>query len=103
MVAAEYETNLLGFTVKDKKNPEGDIEIKVTGLRPGEKLYEELLIDPKKAIKTSHPLIYKAVEEYIEPEKLFSKLDTLKKDLYLHDKDKVFELMSELIPDWMNN
>ena len=95
--------NLRGLTVKDKKNPEGDIEIKVTGLRPGEKLYEELLIDPKKAIRTSHPLIYKADEEYIEPEKLFLKLDTLEKNINLHDKDKVFEVMSDMIPNWKNN
>ena len=41
--------NLSGFTVKDEKNPDGDIEIKIIGLRPGEKLYEELLIgdDPQ--------------------------------------------------------
>ena len=95
--------NLRGLTVKDKKNPEGDIEIKVTGLRPGEKLYEELLIDPKKAIRTSHPLIFKADEEYIEPEKLFLKLDTLEKNINLPDKDKVFEVMSEMIPNWKNN
>ncbi len=95
--------NLRGLTVKDKKNPDGDIQIKVTGLRPGEKLYEELLIDPKKAIKTSHPLIYKADEEYIEPEKLFLKLDNLEKNLCLHDKDKVFEVLSDVIPDWNNN
>ena len=36
--------NFSGFTVKDRKNPQGNIEIKITGLRPGEKLYEELLI-----------------------------------------------------------
>ena len=48
--------NLSGFTVKNNENPTGDIEIKITGLRPGEKLYEELLIgnDPQ---TTSHPKI----------------------------------------------
>ena len=35
---------LSGFTIKDSKNPSGDIEIRITGLRPGEKLFEELLI-----------------------------------------------------------
>ena len=48
---------LNGMTVKDENNLDGDIEIKVTGLRPGEKL-EELLIDGKSK-PTQHPLIYK--------------------------------------------
>lgn len=43
---------LSGLTVKDEQNPEGDIEVAVTGLRPGEKLYEELLIgnNPKPTV-----------------------------------------------------
>jgi FlaA1/EpsC-like NDP-sugar epimerase len=55
---------LSGLNVKDELNPDGDIEIEITGLRPGEKLYEELLIgdNPK---PTSHPRIMKAHEEFI--------------------------------------
>ena len=49
---------LNGMTVKDENNLDGDVEIKVTGLRPGEKLCEELLIDGKSK-PTQHPLIYK--------------------------------------------
>ncbi|MFW2544235.1 polysaccharide biosynthesis protein [Primorskyibacter sp. 2E107] len=50
-----------GFTVKDAENPQGDIEIKVTGLRPGEKLHEELLISPD-MLTTPHAKILRAQE-----------------------------------------
>ena len=50
---------LSGLKLKSKDNPEGDIEIVLTGLRSGEKLYEELLIDAE-SMKTPHPLIYTA-------------------------------------------
>ncbi|WP_024911803.1 polysaccharide biosynthesis protein [Chania multitudinisentens] len=56
--------NLSGFTVKDTSNPFGDIEIIFTGLRPGEKLYEELLIGGD-VTGTSHPRIMKAHESYL--------------------------------------
>ena len=52
---------LSGLTIKNRKNPLGDIEITFTGLQKGEKLYEELLVE-KESIKTDHPLIFKAKE-----------------------------------------
>ena len=52
---------LNGFSVKDDDNPSGEINIVYTGLRPGEKLYEELLINAE-SLPTSHPLIFKAIE-----------------------------------------
>ena len=55
---------LSGLEVRDDKNPDGDIEIEVTGLRPGEKLYEELLIGDNPE-PTLHPRIFKAQEEYL--------------------------------------
>ncbi|MCL4792249.1 MAG: polysaccharide biosynthesis protein [Gammaproteobacteria bacterium] len=54
--------NLMGFTVRDETNPEGDIAIRYTGLRNGEKLYEELLIGTD-VTRTEHPMIMRAMEE----------------------------------------
>jgi UDP-N-acetylglucosamine 4,6-dehydratase len=59
---AERMIHLLGLSVKDSKNPQGDIEINYSGLRPGEKLYEELLIGENVA-GTNHPKIMTADEE----------------------------------------
>jgi FlaA1/EpsC-like NDP-sugar epimerase len=53
--------NLMGRTVRDESNPDGDIEIAYTGLRPAEKLYEELLIGENVA-GTEHPMIMRAME-----------------------------------------
>ena len=89
---------LNGMTVKDKNNPDGDIEIKVTGLRPGEKLYEELLIDGK-SIPTEHPLIYKAREKFLSSVELFSKLDNLEKVINDQKTDKAIKLALSLIPE----
>ena len=67
---------LSGASVKDKDNIKGDIEIKEIGLRPGEKLYEELLIDSE-SISTSHPLIFRATEKKLDEEFFNFRLDKL--------------------------
>jgi FlaA1/EpsC-like NDP-sugar epimerase len=59
---AERMIKLMGFTVRDEANPEGDIAIRYTGLRHGEKLYEELLIG-NDVTRTEHPMIMRAMEE----------------------------------------
>jgi len=61
---AKRMVHLSGYSIKDENNPDGNIELKFTGLRAGEKLYEELLIDSE-ADKTSHPKIFKAHEDYL--------------------------------------
>ena len=61
--------NLSGMEIKDKNNPDGDIEIIFTGLRPGEKLYEELLIGDNVST-TDHKQILRAEEEFIESKEL---------------------------------
>ncbi len=56
--------NLMGFSVRDEEHPEGDIEIQFTGLRPAEKLYEELLIGTNVS-GTEHPMIMRAMEDFL--------------------------------------
>ena len=89
---------LSGMTIKSESNLEGDIEIKITGLRPGEKLYEELLIDGKSQ-KTEHPLIFKANEKFIEGEDLWKKLSVLRNFLENQNKDKAIKLALSLVPE----
>jgi FlaA1/EpsC-like NDP-sugar epimerase len=72
---AQRMIELSGLKVKDANN-HGDIEIKITGLRPGEKLYEELLIGDT-PITTDHPEIYMGLEKFIHKAKLNSLLNTL--------------------------
>ena len=73
---ARHMVALHGLTVKDDDNPEGDIEIVYSGMRPGEKLYEELLIgnDP---VTTEHPKIMRARETHPEPVTLDQAMDQL--------------------------
>ena len=85
---AEQMIHLSGNSIRDNKNPEGDIEIVITGLRPGEKLYEELLIESE-AVPTEHPLIFRANEKmfltledfWVNIEKLENALNKLDLDL----------------------
>ena len=70
---------LTGCKLKDETHPDGDMEIVVTGLRPGEKLYEELIIGDDNIESTQHPLIQQAIEEsfpLVEIENMLSQLTT---------------------------
>ncbi|MEX2495395.1 MAG: nucleoside-diphosphate sugar epimerase/dehydratase, partial [Woeseia sp.] len=69
--------NLMGLTVRDENNPDGDIAIKYTGLRPAEKLYEELLIGTD-VTGTSHPRIMRASEAYMPFDSLVPLLEELR-------------------------
>ena len=97
---AKNMIQLSGFKVKDKNNLNGDIEILISGLRPGEKLYEELLIDSKSE-DTLHPLIYKANERSLLPEILWPKLAELENSISQIDKEKALQLLAELVPEWI--
>lgn len=87
---------LSGLTVRDEENPEGDIEILVTGLRPGEKLYEELLIGDNPE-PTSHPRIMKAREDYLSWNILECRLAGLRAVLDANDVPAIRSLLQELV------
>ena len=94
---AKKMVKLSGLELKDKLNPKGDIEIKYTGLRSGEKLYEELLIGDNTS-KTKNPLIMRAKEEMIAWEDLKLVLDSLKKEVENCDQEKIRKLLIKLVP-----
>ena len=91
--------NLSGLTIKDEKNPNGDIEILETGLRPGEKLYEELLIGENSEI-TDNPLIFRAFEEKIDSKIMWQTLDELKEKVDSNNKLGVKKILKKLVPEW---
>ena len=90
---------LSGLQVLDERNPNGDIEIKYTGLRPGEKLYEELLVDGKFST-TENKLIMRAEEEMISWEKLEPLLDQVKEAALNLEMEKTYNLISQLVPQF---
>lgn len=93
---AKRMIELSGFSLKDDLNPDGDIAIEVVGLRPGEKLYEELLIgdDPK---TTSHPRIMKAQEVFIPWGELEIELFCLHQSILAADIESVYQQLVKLI------
>jgi FlaA1/EpsC-like NDP-sugar epimerase len=90
---------LYGLSLKDDANPEGDIAIEFTGLRPGEKLYEELLIgdDPQ---STAHPRIMKAHEEFLNIDELTNLLEQLATALGANDVNEVRALLQKAVPGY---
>ena len=93
---AKKMIQLSGQKLKDENNPYGDVEILITGLRPGEKLYEELLIGNNPA-PTVHPKIFKAQEDFISWNILEKKLKILEKCIIEDDLDEIIELMRKLV------
>ncbi len=96
MDLARRMIELSGLSVKDEQNLDGDIEIKITGLRPGEKLYEELLIGDNSE-STSHSRIMKAQEEFIPWSELEEKLKALEIALNVNDVGVIRLMMEKLV------
>ena len=83
---AQRMIHLSGFDIKDAANPEGDIEVIFTGLRDGEKLYEELIIGEDNVELTDHPLIMQAIEHSFPLNEIESVL------FDLNEKQKEFDV-----------
>ena len=96
---AEQMVRLSGLSLRDDTNPGGDIEIICSGLRPGEKLYEELLIDAE-SHPTAHPLIYRAEEQALPPDKLWPQLGALETAIAAQNVDSALEILAFLVPEW---
>ena len=93
---------LSGLSVKDLKNNKGDIEIKITGLRPGEKLYEELLLS-KNPMKTMHPKIFKSEEPFIKFSEINKEIDSLKKIMLKNDLENIRDKLKKIVIDYLPN
>jgi len=93
---ARRMVELSGLSVKDEHNPEGDIALEVTGLRPGEKLYEELLIGDNPE-RTMHPRIMKAHEEFMPWSAFEVPLKALQLALNVNDVGVIRLLMQQLV------
>ena len=99
---AEKMIRLSGLEVKDSNNPKGNIEIITTGLRPGEKLYEELLIDSN-SVPTSNKQIFKAFEKHVPHKEFWPILGQLEEYLINRDLEQSFKIVSKLVPKWKNS
>lgn len=99
---AKHMIELSGLEVRDLDNPEGDIEIEIIGLRPGEKLYEELLIgnNPR---PTGHPAILKAHEDFIPLGELDKLLEELMNFLKQNSKREVQKQLKKIVNDYQPN
>ena len=93
---AEKMVHLSGLSIRSEKNPHGDISIEFTGLRPGEKLYEELLIGDNVAV-TRHPMIMSAQEDHLPWDAFKHSLTLLLKALDDDDYDKVRQILGDTV------
>ena len=96
---AKQMVRLSGLSLRDAQHPQGDIEILCTGLRPGEKLYEELLIDAESE-PTTHPLIYRATERAMPPEQLWPQIEAMEVAIRRQDAPAALDLLAQLVPEW---
>ncbi|MGB8399277.1 polysaccharide biosynthesis protein [Bradyrhizobium sp.] len=90
---------LMGMTVRDEKNPDGDIEIEYSGLRPAEKLFEELLIG-NNVSGTDHPMILRAMEHALPWERVEELLREMQLALRAFDTERTIALLGEAVVEY---
>src|ERR1022692_4787766 len=91
--------HLMGLTVRDEDHPAGDIEIAYTGLRPAEKLYEELLIG-NNITGTEHPMILRAIEHSWPWERVHAMLDEILAAMNRFDCPRALQLLSDVVVEY---
>lgn len=96
---AKTMIELAGLTVRDEHNPDGDIEVIEVGLRPGEKLYEELLIDDTSE-PTRHTRIRRAREKFVSMSELNGQLDILMAAFDQGDRETARRILRRLVPEY---
>ncbi|MDT7522527.1 nucleoside-diphosphate sugar epimerase/dehydratase [Rhodoferax sp. TBRC 17198] len=100
MDLARRMVELSGLTIRDEEHPEGDVEIAITGLRPGEKLYEELLIGDNPE-PTTHVRIIKAHEEFIPWSEFEGALSALEVALRNNEVKMIRSIMQKLVSGYI--
>jgi FlaA1/EpsC-like NDP-sugar epimerase len=96
---AEQMVSQSGLSLRNAYNPGGDIEIVWTRLRPGEKLYGELLIDAESEA-TAHSLIHRARERSLPLEGLWPWIEALESAIQLQDLEGALRVLESLVPEW---
>jgi FlaA1/EpsC-like NDP-sugar epimerase len=97
---AKKMIKLSGYDVAGESESNKTIEIIYTGLRPGEKLYEELFIDPVKEI-TLHPKIFKTKQEFLSIEDLNHYLELLQNASIINDSMNIYNILTKAIPEYV--
>lgn len=97
---ARRMVHLMGMSVRDEKNLDGDIEISYTGLRPAEKLFEELLIG-NNVTGTEHPMILRAIEHGLSWERVSALLDNLLTAMSRFDCQRALDLLKQSVVEYV--
>jgi FlaA1/EpsC-like NDP-sugar epimerase len=91
--------HLAGLTVRDEQHPDGDIEISYTGLRPAEKLYEELLIG-NNVTGTEHPMILRAIEHSLPWDRVQELLNEVMAAMSRFDCQRALHILSDVVAEY---